>query len=202
VGIDLDDVYQAGVLDELAQQEAMGLGTYTEISPSGQGLRLFVQGTLPRQGIRHGPVEAYQTARFLTITGQHLSETPETIEARDLQGFCERYFPGCLGKKINTVGGGYPSAPALDPAQYQARLQRMLHRTKVALLWSGRALGYPSRSEMDQALCAHLAYWFSGDREAMDWAFRRSALYRPEKWDRASYRERTIDNAISFTLEK
>jgi primase-polymerase (primpol)-like protein len=78
----------------------------------------------------------------------------------------------------------------------------MLQRPKVALLWAGRASGYPSHSEMDQALCAHLAYWFNGDRQAMDWAFRQSALYRPEKWDRASYRERTIDNAISFTLEK
>jgi putative DNA primase/helicase len=201
VGIDLDQVCQAGVLDDWAQQEVASLATYAEVSPSGEGLRLFVRGTLPKQGIRQGPIEAYQTARFLTITGQHLPETPETIEARDLQGFCERHFPGCLSQKIHTVGGE-AGAPALDCQQYRARLQRMLQRPKVAQLWAGRASGYPSHSEMDQALCARLAYWFSGDREAMDWAFRQSALYRPEKWDRASYRERTIDRAIDFNLNK
>jgi putative DNA primase/helicase len=201
VGIDLDQVCQAGALDEWAQQEVASLTTYTEVSPSGEGLRLFVRGALPKQGIRQGPIEAYQTARFLTMTGQHLPETPETIEARDLQGFCGRHFPGCLSQKIHTVGGEV-RAPALDPRQYHVRLQRMLQRTTVAELWAGRASGYPSHSEMDQALCAHLAYWFSGDREAMDWAFRQSALYRPEKWDRASYRERTIDQAISFNLNK
>jgi putative DNA primase/helicase len=200
VGIDLDGVCHAGALDAWAQQEVMSLSTYTEISPSGQGLRLFVRGTLPRQGVRHGPVEAYLTARFLTLTGQHLPETPATIEARDLQWFCERHFPHCLSQKMHTVGSGGASAPVLDRRDYQPRLQRMLQRPKVALLWAGQIKGYPSRSEADQALCAHLAFWFNGDREAMDWAFRRSALDRPEKWERASYREKTIDRAIDLAL--
>ncbi len=42
---------------------------YAEISPSGNGLRLFVRGNLPDQGRKVGSLEVYDNKRFLTITG-------------------------------------------------------------------------------------------------------------------------------------
>lgn len=83
VGIDLDHVIdpQTGSLAPWAQAMVARLATYTEVSPSGQGLRLFVEGTLPPSGRKKGPVELYDRARFLTITGQRLPATPATITA-------------------------------------------------------------------------------------------------------------------------
>jgi len=46
-----------------------------EISPSGKGLRVFVQGTLPPGNRKHGTVEVYESARFLTVTGHHVENT-------------------------------------------------------------------------------------------------------------------------------
>jgi hypothetical protein len=130
VGIDLDHVYPDGTLAAWAAAEVNALATYTEISPSGEGLRLFIRGSLPRQGIRHGPVEAYQTARFLTITGQRLPETPATVEARDLHPFCQRHFPrlavGGSDKKPHTVGGG-ASPPEMSLHQCQASALSILN---------------------------------------------------------------------------
>src|SRR5882672_4255087 len=63
VGIDLDHISEhfedcARIVEELH--------SYTEISPSGDGLRVFEFGTLPPgRRVREG-VEMYQTKRFLT----------------------------------------------------------------------------------------------------------------------------------------
>lgn len=45
------------------------LGSYTEVSPSGTGLRVMVKGKLPRSA-KKGDFEAYQAERFVTLTGQ------------------------------------------------------------------------------------------------------------------------------------
>lgn len=49
-------------------------------------------------------------------------------------------------------------------------------------------------SAADEALCFHLAWW-TRDASQIDRLVRRSGLYR-EKWERADYRERTIERAL------
>jgi len=71
---------------------------------------------------------------------------------------------------------------------------------KFARLWSGDTSDYRTkdndgRSEADAGLLEVLAFYCRGDREQMARIFSRSGLYR-EKWDRADYRERTIDLAL------
>lgn len=93
VGIDLDHVPE-----HRAQAEAIvrALHTYTERSPGGNGLRIFVKGTLPYGRRRRDWVEAYVTRRFLTVTGHHLESSPKTIEASK-RGL-ERVFWQWLGQ--------------------------------------------------------------------------------------------------------
>jgi AAA domain len=78
-GVDLDHcINGAGRVAQWAQDIVDALRTYTEISPSGTGLRLFVKGDLP-EGYKHkvtglgpdgrGVIEVYEEGRFLTITG-------------------------------------------------------------------------------------------------------------------------------------
>ena len=59
------------------------IGSYTEISPSGQGLHTFIKGKLPGGGIREGKMEIYDTARFFTVTGDKLPGTPRDIKDGD-----------------------------------------------------------------------------------------------------------------------
>ena len=72
VGIDLDNCLDdAGQLSEFATKIVKRMNGYTEISPSGRGLKIFVRGNLPGRGRKkpeHG-FEIYDNARVMTITG-------------------------------------------------------------------------------------------------------------------------------------
>lgn len=64
--------------------------------------------------------------------------------------------------------------------------------------WKGA--GFNSQSEADLALCRMYAFWTGCDKDRMDRLFRRSALYR-EKWNRADYRNKTLDKAVAECRE-
>jgi putative DNA primase/helicase len=87
VGIDLDGCVDplTGCIADWAQAYVTQLASYTEITPSGTGLHILIQGTLPPKGRRKGGIEMYNYARFFTMTGWHVEETPCAIEARQAQ---------------------------------------------------------------------------------------------------------------------
>ena len=67
---------------------------------------------------------------------------------------------------------------------------------KFEALYRGDATGYESHSEADQALISLLAF-YTQDEEQLDRLYRQSGLCR-EKWtERADYRRRTIETALS-----
>ena len=78
-GVDIDNATES-----LQQQpeikkwleDAIDCGVYCEISPSGNGYRAFVYASLP-EGCRKkdGPLEIYDDARFLTVTGNIVRST-------------------------------------------------------------------------------------------------------------------------------
>ena len=77
IGVDIDAVKQT-VADQSAVAEwiwsALAADAYCEMSPSNTGLRLFMRGDpLPDTAKRkHGHLEIYDNARFLTVTGHLL----------------------------------------------------------------------------------------------------------------------------------
>lgn len=86
-GIDLDHCIDGqGNISEFAQAIIARLNSYTEYSPSGQGIHIWVYGTLPDNISPNKPlpdgIEMYDHARYFTITGKHLYGTPVTIEQR------------------------------------------------------------------------------------------------------------------------
>jgi primase-polymerase (primpol)-like protein len=97
VAWDLDRCRDAltGSLEAWASDLVGELDTYAEVSPSGYGVRLFCYGQLPSRGRKKGPVECYDTARYVTITGQRLEGTPTTVKApgAKLQEIHARYWP-------------------------------------------------------------------------------------------------------------
>lgn len=81
-GADLDKCRDAttGELQPWAAEIVAFAETYTEISPSGEGLRLFWRGKIA-SAIKYdaAQVEIYSSGRYLTITGDHLEGTPDEI---------------------------------------------------------------------------------------------------------------------------
>jgi putative DNA primase/helicase len=104
VGIDLDGCVDGvtGALAPWAQAYVDQSASYTEITPSGTGLHILLEGTLPPRGRRKGQVEMYDYARFFTVTGWHLMDTPRTIEARapQLAALWCALFGATLGQTV------------------------------------------------------------------------------------------------------
>jgi hypothetical protein len=76
-GIDLDDCLDpAGKMQPWAQTiMERFFGTYAEISPSGQGIKIWAKGRLHCGGVAfpmgNGRVEIYDRGRYFTVTGNH-----------------------------------------------------------------------------------------------------------------------------------
>jgi len=52
------------------------------VSPSGTGLHVLIEGTLPGDRNRRGDLEVYETARFFTVTGDRIASTPPDVHPR------------------------------------------------------------------------------------------------------------------------
>ncbi|MDZ7753831.1 MAG: hypothetical protein U5S82_19850 [Gammaproteobacteria bacterium] len=77
VCVDLDHCVADGVLEPWAQELVDYLHSYTELSPSGTGVRVVLEGTAPRDlgWSEDRQVELYagHSARFVTVTGKQLN---------------------------------------------------------------------------------------------------------------------------------
>jgi putative DNA primase/helicase len=73
VGLDLDHCVDfIGNIETWAKKIIDHLKSYTELSPGGAGIRIFVKGSLPVAGKRKDKFEVYQSGRFLTVTGNSI----------------------------------------------------------------------------------------------------------------------------------
>jgi len=74
VGVDLDHCRDpvTGEMDEWAQEIIDVLNSYTEISPSGTGVKIICKGTKPGTRSRKGKIEMYEHSRYFTVTGNVL----------------------------------------------------------------------------------------------------------------------------------
>src|SRR5215470_4175614 len=150
-----------------------------------------------------GSIELYCERRYFTVTGHHLPRTPTALEAcpklqaiyAELTAPRPRQQPKARGEP-----GGLDDSALLD------RAMEAKNGATFRALWHGQTSGYASQSEAELALCNLLAFWTGKDASRMDHLFRRSALYRREKWDRPArsgetYGQGTIARAISTCTE-
>ena len=70
--LDLDKCHdEEGNCTPTVEEIIKGLNSYTELSPSGTGIRIFIKGSLPPGSRnRKGKFEAYDQDRYVTVTGQ------------------------------------------------------------------------------------------------------------------------------------
>lgn len=190
VGIDLDHCRDAstGEIDAWALAIVEQMASYTEVSPSGTGLRIFVRGTLPGTKRRRGAIEMYDRARFLTITGDRLPECPISVEARQdaLDALCFVAFFDESDDEYTGIDPAVRHRPATLPTMSDAALLETARRAKNGpkfdRLWRGDTSDYAGdTSRADMALCGMLAFYTGPDMQRIDSLFRQSGLVR-DKW--------------------
>jgi hypothetical protein len=84
-GVDLDGCRdpETGAIESWAQRWIDALNSYTEISQSRTGVKIWVRGKLPKAIVHslgdHKGIEIYSRERYFWMTHQRLAGTPETI---------------------------------------------------------------------------------------------------------------------------
>ena len=219
VAIDIDvEAGYSGPRDQDGIPEPVGaiihtLCSYTEISPSGRGYRIFVRARLSDGYMTMSPIapglriEVYDQRKYLTITADLLRSADTSLpyypEITDGQAAVEDVQNHFMSRAATVCPPDPPArgyALPVTDLNVQERLDLACRKDSnfAALFLRGTHLSLTDRSRLDMALCCKLAFWLlEGD---IDGAFRGSALMR-EKWDRkdseyGTYGNRTIQRAL------
>jgi putative DNA primase/helicase len=212
-GIDLDGcIGENGAIVGTAREIIDSFGSYTEVSPSGCGVKVFILGRKPEgasckskaiEGFKE--TEVYDQERFFTLTGRHLAGTPSVIEERqvELEALCARLWPKKRPRQTlaSAAAAGYDG----DDEALIEQAGAAKNGDRFKRLWSGDiSMHGDDHSAADQALCNVLAFWTGRDADRMDRLFRRSGLFR-DKWDERrgdrTYGQMTIECAIADCTE-
>lgn len=180
VVIDLDDCLTDSNLSPLAGEIVNTLATYTEVSPSGRGLRLIVRYPHPVT-LKRAEIEIYHAARWVTLTGNGFWDRP-IADVGDLTWLISRYPKPATQPTGDAQGRAFSPTP--DDAALWDRMFASRAGDKIRRLYDGVTADYPTPSNADLALCARLLYWTGGDLDRVDRMFRQSGLYRPARWDK------------------
>jgi putative DNA primase/helicase len=183
VGIDLDHCLVDGKPDALAELVLADFaGTYAEVSPSDEGLRIFAEGIIP-SAVKTPTVEMYSGGRYLTVTGHRLSAGSTILP---LQGQLDRTYAAYAKPKAPA-----PAPPAVKPSSTEMKQSDQDFCAMIAAskqgdtfqrLFAGDISGYGSQSEADLAFVSIVMWWSMNDTSMTDAIFRQSGLFR-EKWD-------------------
>ncbi len=110
-GIDLDGCRnpETGELDDWAEEIVIDFNSYTEVSPSGTGVKIYCIGVRlsgdefllkvsigepKKKGGKAPGIEVYSERQFFTFTGKALDSVSTEVEPRQLkiEALCERYL--------------------------------------------------------------------------------------------------------------
>lgn len=187
-GIDLDGaIIDAQIVPE-AQAIIDRFNTYTEISPSGRGVKLFLRGSKPAgagcrkdhvEGFDH--VEVYDTKRFFTVTGNHVANTPLAVEDRQAQldAFCNALWPPkATSTRVPVAHHHHQSvddsaaevAPHIDMAERERRCRAYVEKCPDAISGQGghnatlRAACECYRFGLDEATAWVVMQWFNDQK--------------------------------------
>ena len=196
IGFDWDHVrestgqFEPGILEEIKN-----LNSYAEISQSGEGAHVIAKGKVPGLKSRKGKHEIYDNGRFFVVTGNHLEDTPLTINEAPNDAVSAIY------SEIDSPSMEIESLDELKPRitdiEVVDKCKNASNGTLFDHLYNGdweRVGRYDSQSNADLALCNLLAAQ-TGDFKQIDRIFSGSGLYRA-KWDRPDIKEKTINKAL------
>lgn len=207
-GIDLDGCRnpETEEITEWAQRVIDYCNAYTEITPSGMGLRVWVRGTMPsadkvfnldpKAGFGSKvKIEVYATERYFTVTANSYYGEDELgdVEAVDMVGLYKLHheirarYPAPRNESAESADAGEPTkamwhgnirCPKYDIFK-RGEIVNQSHPFRIdnGIGW----LEYPSQSEADLAFCTVLALMHDGDADKVWDEYVESPLVR-EKW--------------------
>jgi putative DNA primase/helicase len=206
--LDIDGaIDEDGALTELAGRVLDRFrGAYVELSPSGRGLHIIIEGKLPGKGRNSQKLglEVYDRLRFVTVTGECFGESG-TVEPMQeaLDWLLAEFWPETPKSEHKGVSQAAQGGRLIDDDYGLLGLIRSSKRgAKFDRLWDGdwQGLGYASQSDADLALCGMFEFWTQGDAARIDQLFRQSGLMRG-KWDElhgaATYGAMTVEKALA-----
>ncbi|MEH6823848.1 MAG: AAA family ATPase [Motiliproteus sp.] len=178
-------------------------GSYTEVSQSGKGLHIFIQGKLPDDW-RHKHtdlhIEQYSSKRFIAVTGNLLDWPGVTNGINPVSDALINILAPLLKKTLPDI----PKAPEPVLTVSAGQLPPVEEIERVFRLTSDRAdlLDYApidsdDWSSLDQALCNRLAGYCHGEPALIEAMWKRSPLGRRAKAYREDYVALTIQKAIA-----
>lgn len=215
--IDIDHCIdtETGTFSDLAAQVYKLMDSYTEFSPSGEGLRILFRAPglvydkskyyVNNQKIGLEVYVSGATNRYVTITGNSIGNSDINERTEALQKVLSLF----MTRSVPSEGTFYtpPAYKLLFPDEVVIkRALRAKNGDLFKRLMSGDASMYqkrdgnPDYSVADLSLCNILAFWCSGDAEQIDRIYRSSGLMRP-KWDtkrgNETYGQLTVQKAVS-----
>jgi Protein of unknown function (DUF3987) len=223
IGIDLDGCrnIETGEISRWAMDIIHSVGSYTEITPSQTGARIWLTGDAPKgfdkvynldPAVGYGgkvKIEIYSESRYFTVTGQFLFHSSvNTLDEYALFDVFEliqavrRKHPAPKKTKTSTATISTETASVqieklgqFETSKYDIFMGGEIKSDQPFIIENGLGrLTYPSHSEADMGFASALAYFHKGDREKMSADFRQSPMYR-EKWDRLE--EPTFDKILA-----
>ena len=215
--IDIDHCMNAaGELSQLAQNVIATMNSYTEISPSGKGIRIifraagikydknayYTNNQDAREPLQEWPekqgLEVYiagNTNKYVTITGNAINAVEVEERSAEVKQILDRYM-----KKPTQRTASAPATSVAISLSDRELIDIATHARNGAdfsrLYFEGDISRHNSPSEADLALFNYLAFYTAGDAARMIQLFKASALYRPEKSGGDKYLERTAQRAI------
>ena len=197
-------------------------GCAVEVSQSGKGLHIFGSGRITSHGCKNVDLglEFYTSGRFVALTGIGLIGDVSHNSDHLLPGLVSTYF---TTTNTNEVDGGWTEGPCEGwngPTDDEELIRRAIRSKSINAafgnkasfqdLWEGNvealARTYPDElrgydsSSADAALAQHLAFWTGCDCARMERLMLNSGLVR-DKFDRADYLPRTINNAVARQVD-
>lgn len=157
--------------------------SYSERSPSGNGLHIIVKGHLP-SGRRRGCIEVYTSGRYMTMTGDIYKDAPIKEQNELLNVLWSQLSEG---KKADLFYAGLEEAKLSDDQVLEMANNAANAEKFKDLYYEGNwQKYYPSQSEGDFALFDIIAFYSENGQQTQR-IFLNSALGQREK-SRAQYR--------------
>ena len=205
-GADLDDcISDDGQVHPEAQQIVDALNSYTERSPSGNGLHVLFFGEVPEGRKRKimswgGHCELYSSGRFFTVTSDHVEGTPRTVQYRQpkLEVLHKALFPPKATEREKRT---LPGKPGLTTEELLKAAFGASNGAKIRRLLNGDDSDYPSASEADADLCHMLAFYSGGDMQCLEAPMRQSRRVR-DKWDKRRGGNTWLENEITRSIAR
>jgi len=202
---DIDDCVETdGTISEIAQDIIASIDSYSEISPSGTGVRIIAKVSdfdydtltyyINNQALGLEIYLAGATNKFLTVTGNVIHAAGIADCTERLQAVLDKYMRRPEPMFITNFEGH----SCLTDEEVYTKASRGKDGELFVKLWDGEQCGYPSSSEADIRLMGFLCFYCGGDYEQMERVYSQSERGSKQKWiDREDYRKRTICKAIS-----